>query len=111
MSSIYDVLLIRDVFSPDDCSMILNTYGSELYEPGLIQDNRSDYSLRKSSIQFVQPDDDSNWIFEKLLVIVQTCNTNVFEFDLNTFEEGFQFTKYDVGDHFTWHVDLGQEER
>jgi PKHD-type hydroxylase len=107
----HEVLLSGTVFSPEDCQRILEMYAFREFEDGLIQDNRADFSTRKSQIQFIPPEDDNLWIFERLQDVATHANNQTFNFDLDGFREGFQFAKYEIGGHYTWHCDLGHNER
>jgi PKHD-type hydroxylase len=47
-------------------------------------------------------------MFDKLLQIVTNANVE-FQFDIDSFES-IQLARYDVGDFYTWHKDLGNNQ-
>lgn len=107
----FDIVVVENVFTPLDCDRIVAMHANEPYEDGKIQENRKDFATRSSRIQFVDVTDDNRWVFDKLVAIAKNCNERVFGFELSGMEEGFQFARYDVSDHYRWHVDLGANER
>lgn len=65
-------------------------------------------AVRDSYVSWLFPNDVTNWVFQRMAVIVNTMNDQFFQFDLDGFFQGFQFTKYTApGQHYTWHVDRG----
>ena len=63
-------------------------------------------SVRESNISWVYPDDDTNWLFRKLVDSITALNSQYFKFDLTGFNEGLQFTNYIApSGHYGTHVD------
>ena len=61
---------------------------------------------RKSKINWIQPDQKTDWIFKRLTDISQSLNDQFFKFDVEGFLEGLQFTNYKApGSHYGKHVD------
>ena len=46
------------------------------------------------------------WIASIIHNIFISANNNYFHYDLDHFDSGVQVTKYDIDDHYSWHVDM-----
>jgi PKHD-type hydroxylase len=69
-----------------------------------VHDNKS----RNSFVQFLFPNDLTNWVFARLAGAISEINQQFFQFDLTGISEGLQFTRYTApGQHYDWHVDRG----
>ena len=60
--------------------------------------------VRDSSISFVK----APWILDWILSPVYQANKDIFSYEL-TGHEYIQFTKYNVGQHYNWHLELTKE--
>lgn len=64
--------------------------------------------IRKSEISWIDNNNETNWLYEKLAFIARQLNGQFFDFDLYGFVEHMQYTTYrPEGDHYTWHMDKG----
>ena len=45
------------------------------------------------------------WIAGIMHNLFISANNDYFEYDLNHFDSGIQATKYEVGEHYDWHID------
>lgn len=62
--------------------------------------------VRKGAKSFINPTNDSHWIFQLVFNIVTDANTKHWGFDLSGCNS-IQYTLYeDNGDHYNWHTDL-----
>ena len=77
------------------------SHAAEL-EGGALQDD----SLRKSTVMPIVPNEDSQWIFNKMTQIIAQSN-QYYRFDINGFYEPLQLAEYGEGDFFDWHLDFG----
>ncbi len=68
-----------------------------------------DTEYRRSKIAWMNPSEDSNWIYNTLTWNVQTVNRDYFEYDL-THIEPLQFTEYNDSyqGHYGAHLDIGK---
>ena len=99
---------IPEVFTPEECARLIAEY-TPLLEPAAIEDLDAEQSahLRKSSAAFIFPDDSTNWVFERLGRAILEINDSIYGFDIQEFREGFQFTRYEVGEYYGPHYDIG----
>ena len=99
---------IEKVFTPEECVQLIADFTPQL-EPALVEtlDLAQSASLRKSSAVFVAPSKSTHWVFERLGKAVREVNDAVYGFDVSQFREGFQFTRYEVGEYYGPHFDIG----
>lgn len=95
----------EDVFTSEECKRIIEIGKKKLVNAKL-GDDTINTEVRDSLINWILPEDDTMWIFEKLETTVINVNANLFKFDITGFAEGFQFTEYNApGGHYTAHID------
>ena len=65
--------------------------------------------VRTSKIAWINCNQDTTWLFEKLATIVRKANAENYRFDLSGFIDSLQYTIYDADDgrggHYDWHID------
>jgi len=93
-----EVAAIRDLWNPEE------THGAYLNGEGGVA---SDQKLRKSTLNWINPEQNVMWIFERLARTAIDINNQRFQFDLSGLNEGLQLAKYDQNDQFNWHTDFG----
>ena len=78
-------------------------------KPALVEamDLAESGGIRKSSAVFVAPDGSTNWVFDRLGKTIRDINRDVYGFEVSQFREGFQFTRYEVGEYYGPHFDIG----
>ena len=97
----------NSAFTPEECDKIIKIGNKNTSTKAGIFGG-TDIKTRDSSISWIYPSDDVNWIFERITGIVVNLNKDYFEFDLYGFIEGLQFTHYkSPGGKYTKHVDEG----
>jgi PKHD-type hydroxylase len=93
------------IFTPEECNIIV-AMGNQLeFEDGEMVSPRQDY--RRAKIGWFKPGADTNWIFQRLHKTALQIN-RWYKFDVVGFRDGLQFTEYNEGDGFGWHVDCGE---
>ena len=95
-------------FTPEECLQLIADFTPHL-KPALVEsmDPAQSASIRKSSAVFVFPNESTNWVFERLGKAIREINDTVYGFDVSEFREGFQFTRYEVGEYYGPHFDIG----
>lgn len=71
---------------------------------GNIGDGHEELTIRKSSVSWIHPTEQSSWLFNKMAEIVARVNTDKFQFDLSHID-AFQYTTYTIGGYYKWHID------
>jgi PKHD-type hydroxylase len=99
---------IELVFTPAECLQLIADF-TPLLAPAMVEtmDLAQSASIRKSSAVFVAPNKSTNWVFERLGASIREINRTVYGFDISQFREGFQFTRYEVGEYYGPHFDIG----
>ena len=99
---------IEMVFTPQECLQLIADFTPQL-KPALIDtlDLEQSKSLRRSSAVFVAPGKTTSWVFERLGKAIREVNDAVYGFDVSQFREGFQFARYEVGEYYGPHFDIG----
>jgi PKHD-type hydroxylase len=96
------------VFTPEECLQLIADFTPHL-KPALVEtmDLAQSAGIRKSSAVFVFPNESTNWVFERLRKAIHETNDFVYGFVVSQFKEGFQFTRYEVGEYYGPHFDIG----
>lgn len=102
------VAIVEAAFTPEECTRLVADLDKHL-QPATVEglDAAGSAGIRKSSAVFVFPDASTNWVFERLRRAIDEINEAVYGFDVGEFKEGFQFTRYEVGEHYKPHFDIG----
>lgn len=98
----------RDGFTAEECDTIKQV--GELSEfsqakIGYGDGVRENEDIRKTDIVWIQPDESTEWIFEKMNEIASKINFDKYQMDLDRFD-GFQYSRYEEGGHYDWHTDI-----
>jgi PKHD-type hydroxylase len=65
-------------------------------------------SVRKSKIKWIYPNDDSQWLYDKIINMVVEANNTMWNFNLHSVIDSIQYTEYsEGGGHYDWHMDIG----
>lgn len=103
----YEVL---DAFTEEEVQEIIEIgERAHLFE-GLVggSDNVKRKHIRDSIVGFLEYDDETSWIFDRIANYVLQANNEMWDFDLTGFGDGLQYTKYfGGGGHYDWHSDVG----
>jgi PKHD-type hydroxylase len=96
------------VFTPEECARLIAEFTPHL-KPALVEtmDLAQSAGIRKSSAVFVFPNPSTDWVFERLQKAIQETNDVVYGFAVTHFKEGFQFTRYEAGEYYGPHFDIG----
>ena len=68
--------------------------------------------VRISKTSWIDLQDDSTWLYDKIAYIINTLNAQYYMFDIYGFNEHMQFTVYDGDEngHYDWHLDSGKSD-
>lgn len=96
------------VFTDEELDAIINIgTHAEMEKASTYGPVQSDKN-RNSYVQFLFPNQLTNWVFARLAGAITEINQQFFQFDLTGMEQGLQFTRYTApGEHYDWHVDRG----
>ena len=98
----------NDIFTPAELDAIIEIGNSSELTKATTHSPSQDDKIRNSFVQFLFPNEVTNWIFARLAGAITQINSQFFEFDLTGLNQGLQFTRYEApGQHYDWHVDRG----
>ena len=98
---------LRDAFSSDELDAIINI-GNALELERASTFGGMNTTMRDSFLQFIFPNEVTQWVFVRMADVINAMNDAFFGFDLNAMEQGLQFTRYAApGEHYDWHIDRG----
>ena len=97
-------------FTDEEIQTIID-YGDslEFMQAKVGQDSgETNEDIRKSNITWIHPDEEISWLFNKMAEMVSRINTDKYQFNLSHIVS-FQYTTYEDGDFYTWHIDAHPE--
>ena len=53
-----------------------------------------------------QPNNDWNWLLDKISMMVNMVNDKIYHFDIETNDGELKMIEYEKGGHYTWHADF-----
>lgn len=102
----YNFLHFYEVFNRREVKEIIK-YGEALgLEDSKVVEGVVDPTYRKSSNSWINNTMETEWIYDRIRDVAMSANEH-FKFDLSYFGEPLQFTKYEVGQYYGWHEDVG----
>jgi PKHD-type hydroxylase len=108
MAKFTPYILVDNFFNLNQCSKIKGLmrggFRAQIEGDG---NAREDLSIRGTTVFGIEPSTNTMWIFEMLHDFVVRANFDLWGFDLSGFCEGIQISRYNVGDHYDWHMDIG----
>jgi len=96
--------VVEGVFTPDECDAIMALGAKRPREDARVQSYGN--AARVGHVAWVDPAQDSIWVYQRLATIVTWVN-QAFQFELLGFADALQYTVYGTGHKFDWHVDIG----
>lgn len=95
----------QQVLTKEECSKVIQLGESLLPETATTFGGHCP-EVRDSMVSWIQPSEQSEWLFRKMTDMVLVLNDRYFKFDLDGFAEGFQFTKYEApAGKYDLHID------
>ena len=98
-------------FSKEECQLIIDSYKPHCIKGGLVgTDNQKslvyDDSIRESKVHWLFPNQDTEWIFRRIVDVVTSINDRYYRFHLAALSEGIQFSLYQSpSGHYDYHQD------
>lgn len=93
-------------FTPEEIDQITFLEKLQTFEKGMTGAAKSpNQKVRDSDIAWINPDQNSGWLFERAAGIISKANHDHFMYDIHGFDN-FQYTRYGPDQHYTWHWDL-----
>jgi PKHD-type hydroxylase len=98
---------VHNLFTPDECKSIIEM-GLKNLSPAQIANKTIQPDIRKSDVNFIQPNSENEWIFQRITDGILTLNKEIFNFNLEVFPV-LQFTRYVSPDgKYDKHMDVNR---
>ena len=96
---------VHNRFTTEECKSIIEM-GLKNLSPAQLANKTIKPDIRKSDVCFIQPDNENEWIFQRITDGVLAINKEIFNFDLEVFPV-LQFTRYVSPDgKYDKHIDI-----
>ena len=107
--SVRHMAVIEHLFTAEECQRIIDLGNSKdkiQAKVSLNNQNTDNESVRKSQIAWINVDEDSKWVYQRISDAVIQINQKYFNFELYGFIDDLQFTEYTAPDsNYNLHVD------
>lgn len=94
----------ENLFTEEELESIIDIGELGKFVKGRVGNNEYHSDIRETDIVWIEPSEDSFWLFDRLAELISKVNHDKFQLDLTRFD-GFQYSKYEEGAHYKWHVD------
>ena len=111
MDKVHGYAYQKNVFTKEECEKIINIAKNKSWSRGKIRSVKKsiDYELkdmRSSNICWINCDEETDWIFSKIIYSAFKLNADFFQFNISGMDEGLQFTNYkSPSDRYDKHID------
>ena len=98
----------RGGFNEDEIEKIVFLEELQSFDKGKIgtdPNSQPDLTTRDSEVAWIHPDQNSDWLFNRLSGITSKVNYDHFLYDIDGID-ALQYTKYGLNQHYTWHWDV-----
>ncbi len=97
-----------EIFSPTECAEIVHLAQTCQSEDAQVSLKEPEVAalIRSARISWVRHQQNSEWIFKRISNTIARINAKRWCYNLHSLHS-LQFTKYELGDHFQWHTDVG----
>lgn len=95
-------------FTPEECEKIIALVGDN-WQRALVGGGAEDGTRRRSDVAWLNWNANDNWLWDKLADWTTNINQQFFGFELGSFAEALQVTRYrsEEQGHYSWHQDIG----
>lgn len=94
----------ENLFTEEEIESIIDVGELGKFIKGRVGNDEYISGIRETDIVWIEPSEDSFWLFDKMAQLIAKVNHDKFQLDLVRFD-GFQYSKYEEGSHYKWHVD------
>jgi PKHD-type hydroxylase len=100
--------LYKSRFDSKECAEIISLHRTKHLVPGRIPGNQG-LTFRDSDLFWIPRLTNTEWIFYRVWDVVSLYNLK-YGFELAEDMEQAQLTRYNIGQHYDWHMDLGSQQ-
>lgn len=97
-------------FTPDESTAIINMFKHKTLVRAQVGEGTTNENVRRSKIIWIPKTHTNDWIYKRMTELINHANNEFFKVEITEILEEIQFTQYDTGDKYDWHVDVGDNE-
>jgi PKHD-type hydroxylase len=103
-------LFWQDGFTDEEIAQVIEMGESRIKQKAKVDDGLELKDIRVTNVSWLEMNQDTEWLYDKLAYIARQLNGQYYNFDLYGFWEHLQYTVYegDENGHYDWHVDAGK---
>jgi len=100
------------VFSNEELDKIVELSKNYTEVDGNVSGN-IDYNYRKSKVKWLSYNDETKFIYEKIVNIMKDANNKIWNFNITNLVDSIQISEYNddsegnIAGHYDWHMDFG----
>jgi PKHD-type hydroxylase len=98
---------VPDVFTAAELDRVIEFGGRQLLSAGKVHLGEADEKLRKSRIAPLPDQQESAWLYDRLMRVIAAVNRQLWQFELESLQP-IQYGEYGEGEYYNWHMDLGE---
>jgi PKHD-type hydroxylase len=112
-SSLVNYYYYSKAFNNEEIDKILEISRNYQTFDGNVSD-KIDYNYRRSKVSWLKLNDETHFIYEKIIYLMKEANKIMWNFNITNLIEPIQLSEYNEGSenetpgHYDWHMDLGQ---
>lgn len=99
--------VVPNAFQPAELDRVIAVGQRLALEQGKIQLGEADTSIRKSRVAQIPSNEETRWLYERLMQVVATVNRQAWRFDIESMQP-IQYGEYGKNEYYNWHMDLGE---
>lgn len=102
-----EIVVVGQAFTPEELELLVEQLGQLTLEAGAVGSSGAcDDTKRVAQVAWLDHDEQSTWLYRKLMTYVQSANV-FFGLKLWGIAEHLQYAEYGLGGHYCWHRDNG----
>lgn len=104
-----DFVFYEGAFTLEEVDTIRGYWEDEKYKAASVAQDKGEFysDIRNTDVQFLEPTDQYNWIYDRLTQCIIGANDGRYHFDIQGFYEPLQLARYSKDQFFDWHYDFG----
>jgi PKHD-type hydroxylase len=102
----------QDGFTDEAIARIIEIGDARVKEKATVGAGEEVKDIRVTNVSWIEMNQDTEWIYDKLAYIARNLNGQYYNFDLHGFWEHLQYTVYEGNEngHYDWHIDAGSTD-
>jgi PKHD-type hydroxylase len=101
---------LMGAFTSEECDLIREYGDRQTFKDARVGDGNLDSDVRETDIVWIEPKEETAWMYRKLDGIIAKVNYDQFQMELAGWD-GFQYSKYKPDGHYNWHTDVVQQPK